>query len=225
MRLVTEERPREDLTSRARIRDSALEQFALHGFDGATIRGIAEAAGVSPGLVQHHFRSKEALRRACDDAVLDLVRRKLAGTRDGQISNPTFLAALYSSAPALIRYIARAVADGSTAGAELFDDMAAATEEFLTRTWPDRFPAGSTRLRDAATALVAQTAGMVVLHEQVARRIGLIAWDQIAAPQITLAQLDVYEALGEYVTSGVGEGIRAAVEALQDGERSKGRDR
>jgi TetR/AcrR family transcriptional regulator, regulator of cefoperazone and chloramphenicol sensitivity len=225
MRLVNEERPREDLTSRARIRDSALEQFALHGFDGATIRGIAEAAGVSPGLVQHHFRSKEALRRACDDAVLDLVRRKLAGTRDGQISNPTFLAALYSSAPALIRYIARAVADGSTAGAELFDDMAAATEEFLTRTWPDRFPAGSTRLRDAATALVAQTAGMVVLHEQVARRIGLIAWDQIAAPQITLAQLDVYEALGEYVTSGVGERIRAAVEALQDGERSKGRDR
>jgi TetR/AcrR family transcriptional regulator, regulator of cefoperazone and chloramphenicol sensitivity len=225
MRLVNEERPREDLTSRARIRDSALEQFALHGFDGATIRGIAEAAGVSPGLVQHHFRSKEALRRACDDAVLDLVRRKLAGTRDGQISNPTFLAALYSSAPALIRYIARAVADGSTAGAELFDDMAAATEEFLTRTWPDRFPAGSTRLRDAATALVAQTAGMVVLHEQVARRMGLIAWDQIAAPQITLAQLDVYEALGEYVTSGVGEGIRAAVEALQDGERSKGRDR
>jgi AcrR family transcriptional regulator len=225
MRLVNEERPREDLTSRARIRDSALEQFALHGFDGATIRGIAEAAGVSPGLVQHHFRSKEALRRACDDAVLDLVRRKLAGTRDGQISNPTFLAALYSTAPALIRYIARAVADGSTAGAELFDDMAAATEEFLTRTWPDRFPAGSTRLRDAATALVAQTAGMVVLHEQVARRIGLIAWDQIAAPQITLAQLDVYEALGEYVTSGVGERIRAAVEALQDGERSKGRDR
>jgi AcrR family transcriptional regulator len=225
MRLLAEERPREDLTGRARIRDAALEQFALHGFQGATIRGIAQAAGVSPGLVQHHFRSKEALRRACDDAVLDLVRRKLAGTRDGQISNSTFLAALYSSAPALIRYVARAVADGSAAGAELFDEIAAATEEFLSGTWPDRFPDGSTRVRDAATALVAQTVGTIVLHEQVARRMGLVAWDQIAAPQITLAQIDVYQALGEYVTSSLGEGIRAAVEALRDREGSKGRDR
>jgi AcrR family transcriptional regulator len=222
MRSIAEERPPQDITGRARIRDAALEQFAIHGFEGATIRGIAEAAGVSPGLVQHHFRSKEALRLACHEAVLDLVSRKLAGTRDGKISDPTFIAALYSSAPVLIRYVARAVADGSTAGAELFDEMAAATEEFLNGTWPDRFPAGSTRVRDAATALVAQTAGMIVLHEQVARRMGLVAWDQIATPQITLAQLDVYEALGEYVTSGLGEGIRAAVEALRDEEGSKG---
>jgi AcrR family transcriptional regulator len=82
---------REDLTGRARIRDAALEQFGVHGFDGATIRGIAEAAGVSSGLVQHHFGSKDALRRACDEAVLELVRRKLAATRTGQIADPAFL--------------------------------------------------------------------------------------------------------------------------------------
>jgi AcrR family transcriptional regulator len=222
---VAEERPREDLTGRARIRDAALEQFGIHGFDGATIRGIAEAAGVSPGLVQHHFGSKLALRRACDEAVLELVRRKLAATRDGQITNPSFLSALYSSAPALVRYVARAVADGAGAGAELFDAMAAATEGFLTSTWPARFPAGSARTRAAATALVAQTAGTLVLQEQVARRMGLIAWEQIATPQLSLAQLDVYEALGEYVTSEVGQGIRRAVEGLRDPARSEGRDR
>src|SRR4029450_2363894 len=84
MRSIGEERAPPDTTGRARIRDPALEQFALHGFEGATIRDIAEAAGVSPGLVQHHFRSKEGLRRACDEAVLDLVRRKLAGGRGGR---------------------------------------------------------------------------------------------------------------------------------------------
>lgn len=224
MRLAGDERPREDLTGRARIRDAALEQFGIHGFDGATIRGIAEAAGVSPGLVQHHFRSKEALRRACDNAVRELVRRKLDATRDGQITDPTFLAALYSSAPALVRYVARAVADGSAAGAELFDDMAAATEEFLARTWPDRFAAGSARTRDAATVLVAQAAGTIALHEHVARRMDLVAWDQIATPQIGLAQLDVYQALGEYVASGFGERMRRAVEALRGVDRSEGRD-
>ena len=221
MRLAAEERPSEDLTGRARIRDAALEQFGIHGFDGATIRGIAASAGVSPGLVQHHFRSKEALRLACDDAVRELVRRKLNATRDGQITDPTFLAALYSWAPPLVRYVARAVADGSAAGRELFDDMAAATQEFLNRTWPDRFPPGSARARDAATVLVAQAAGTIVLHEHVARRMDLVAWDQIATPRIGLAQLDVYQALGEYVASGFGERMRGAIEELQGEGRSE----
>ncbi|MGA8112556.1 MAG: TetR family transcriptional regulator, partial [Actinocatenispora sp.] len=35
----------EDLTARARIRDAAMRQFGELGFERATIRGIAEAAG------------------------------------------------------------------------------------------------------------------------------------------------------------------------------------
>jgi AcrR family transcriptional regulator len=218
------ERNRTDLTARVRIRDAALEQFATHGFDGATIRGIAEAAGVSPGLVQHHFRSKDALRRACDQAVLELVRAKVAATRTGRISDPGFLAALYSAAPPLIRYVARAAADGSSAGAELLDQMAEWTEEFLTATWPDRFPARSARTRDAAAVLVAQSAGTIVLHELVARRMGLVPWEEIATPRIGLAQLDVYETLGEYLASGFGERIREAAAGLATDGAAEGRD-
>ena len=44
------ERSAEDLTARARIRDAALRLFAERGTDGATIRDIAKAAGVSGGL-------------------------------------------------------------------------------------------------------------------------------------------------------------------------------
>jgi AcrR family transcriptional regulator len=218
---ASERRGRSDLTSRARIRDAALREFGARGFDGATIRGIAEAAGVSPGLVQHHFRSKEALRQACDEAVLDVVRRKIEAARDGTITDPGFLAGLYSAAPPLIRYVARAVADASAAGAQLLEQMATGAEEFLTHTWPDRFPAGSVRTRDAATALVAQAAGTIVLHEYVARRMGLVPWDEIATPRIGLAQVDVYEALGAYVAAGFGERLReAATEVVQ---RTEGR--
>jgi TetR/AcrR family transcriptional regulator, regulator of cefoperazone and chloramphenicol sensitivity len=60
----------DDLTARARIRDAALRQFAEQGFERSTIRGIAATAGVSPGLVRHHFGSKEALRDAVDEHVL-----------------------------------------------------------------------------------------------------------------------------------------------------------
>ncbi|MGH3750942.1 MAG: helix-turn-helix domain-containing protein, partial [Micromonosporaceae bacterium] len=57
-----EDRAHEDLTARARIRDAALRLFAERGIGPATIRDIAKAAGVSSGLVRHHFGSKEALR-------------------------------------------------------------------------------------------------------------------------------------------------------------------
>jgi AcrR family transcriptional regulator len=59
----------DDLTGRARIRDAAITCFAATGFD-ATVRAIAAAAGVSPGLITHHFGSKEALREECDAEVL-----------------------------------------------------------------------------------------------------------------------------------------------------------
>ena len=50
-----------DLTARARIRDAAIECFARQGF-AVSVRAIAAHAGVSPGLVIHHFGSKAGLR-------------------------------------------------------------------------------------------------------------------------------------------------------------------
>ena len=38
--------------------------FARHGFEGASLRGIAAAAGVDAALAAHHFGSKEALWEA-----------------------------------------------------------------------------------------------------------------------------------------------------------------
>ncbi len=65
----SEERPSSDLTARARIRDAAIACFAEQGFD-ASFRTIAARAEVSPGLITHHFGSKEALRAECDAEVL-----------------------------------------------------------------------------------------------------------------------------------------------------------
>jgi AcrR family transcriptional regulator len=43
------------------ILDAARAQFAEHGYQGATIRGIAAGAGVDPALVHHFYGSKESL--------------------------------------------------------------------------------------------------------------------------------------------------------------------
>jgi AcrR family transcriptional regulator len=49
------------LQTRAGILDAAERVFADHGFDGATIRDIAAAAGVQVGLVHHHGGGKADL--------------------------------------------------------------------------------------------------------------------------------------------------------------------
>ena len=67
----------EDRSTRALIRDEALRLFAAHGPDRVTIRQVAAAAGVSPGLVVHHFRSKEGLREAVDEHVLGVFEAML----------------------------------------------------------------------------------------------------------------------------------------------------
>jgi AcrR family transcriptional regulator len=63
---------RDDRTTRAVIRDETLRLFAASGPDAVTMRQIATAAKVSPGLVVHHFGSKEGLRREVDQYVLDV---------------------------------------------------------------------------------------------------------------------------------------------------------
>ncbi len=49
---------------------AATEAFANHGFEGADIRSIAAAAGVSPNLIRVHFGSKAELWEACLDAIV-----------------------------------------------------------------------------------------------------------------------------------------------------------
>lgn len=65
---------------------AAREAFAEKGFDGATIRGIATAAGVDPALVHHYFGTKDALFLAAVEAPADpadLLPEVLAGGPDG----------------------------------------------------------------------------------------------------------------------------------------------
>jgi AcrR family transcriptional regulator len=54
-------RPRNAAATRAAILKSARKAFAAHGYDGAGVREIAAAAGVTAMLVNRYFGSKEQL--------------------------------------------------------------------------------------------------------------------------------------------------------------------
>ena len=57
--------------ARAAILEAATRLMAAHGFDGMALQDVASAVGVSKPAVLHHFPSKEHIRRAVIDAILE----------------------------------------------------------------------------------------------------------------------------------------------------------
>ncbi|MFD0662541.1 TetR/AcrR family transcriptional regulator [Thermocatellispora tengchongensis] len=116
----------EDLTARARIRDAALQHFGRFGYERATLRGIAETAGVSPGLVRHHFGSKQGLREACDEYLIKVMHQANEQIRTGlDVGALRPVLATRAAVAPYQAYIARALAEGSATA--LFDELVRAT--------------------------------------------------------------------------------------------------
>jgi AcrR family transcriptional regulator len=119
---------RGDLTGRAVIRNVALRLFAEHGVVAVSVRQIAEAAGVSPALVLHHYGSKAGLREAVDQyaaAQFDAVFEDTGAVGEVLTTGSTasiaelFARALPEGSP-LPAYFRRLVLDGDPAGQALF---------------------------------------------------------------------------------------------------------
>jgi len=180
-----------DLNARARIRDAALLEFAEHGVRGATIRGIAAAAGVSVGLVQHHFGTKEQLREACDAHALETIRRTKQRAFDEGMGDPGFMAMAVEVALPIQRYMARALVDGSPAAAQLFDDAVAFTEELLGRGAPGMGTPNTSDLHAYAAVMTGMNVGLMVLHEHLSRALGADTLSREGYRRLALAMLDI----------------------------------
>jgi AcrR family transcriptional regulator len=121
----------EDLTGRARIRDAAIRRFGADGF-GASVRVIAADAGVSPGLVIHHFGSKDGLRAACDEHVLRLIREAEteAFTKSGPAEWLAQLSVLDEFAPG-VGYLVQTLLAGGNLAATLLARITRDAEVYL----------------------------------------------------------------------------------------------
>jgi AcrR family transcriptional regulator len=162
----------EDLTARARIRDAAMLHFGEHGFERATIRGIAETAGVSSGLVRHHFGSKQALREACDDHLSKAIGRLNDQVRaDSTLGETNYVAAARAVVGPYQRYLARALAEGSAAS--LFDEMVRLTEEWFAAADSNRPDPPDVDRRSRAAVFTAMALSITVLHQHVSRGMGV----------------------------------------------------
>lgn len=64
------------VNTKKKILEAALEQFNRRGFAQVNMKDIAEAAGISPGNLAYHFKSKESILQALYEQ-LESERQKL----------------------------------------------------------------------------------------------------------------------------------------------------
>ncbi len=130
-----------------RIRRAALKSFATKGASGTSLRSVAADAGVSLGLVQHHFETKSGLIKAVDDyvmsAVIDVVARPVSAphAKDSIADMGSRVTALLLENPDVVDYFGRALIDGSQLGNTIWDTLSA----FGTARWTARKENGEAR--------------------------------------------------------------------------------
>lgn len=200
-----------DLTGRARIRDAALLEFADRGVRGATVRGIATRAGVSPALVQHHFGTKDALRTACDEFVVEFLRRQSkAGVDEGGVADEGFMAAAFQASAVVSRYLSRALVDGSPAATRVFDELVEISERYLV----DRD--GQSDSHGRAVVYTAMRLGVTVLHEHVSRGLGAPVFTEEGSAAVARATLDIVAA--ELIPDGLADQVRAGLDHIDQAQ-------
>ncbi|MGY4424567.1 AcrR family transcriptional regulator [Bradyrhizobium sp. JR6.1] len=103
------ERPRKraeqqrSIETRAAILDAAIAEFAERGFDGASIRAIADRLGLQHPLITYHYRSKDILWRAAAEHAFSQIRAEWDRSVEEGI-DPSPLARLRQEYTTLFRY-------------------------------------------------------------------------------------------------------------------------
>lgn len=136
----------EDRSSIERIRNAALKTFGTYGTSSTSLRAVAEAAGVSVGLVQHHFTNKAGLIKAVDDHVMTVVVETISQPippppADSVAEMGTRVTRIVADHPEIADYVGRALIDGSALGTAIFDTLTA----FGIARWNQRSERDETR--------------------------------------------------------------------------------
>lgn len=207
-----------ELTTRARIRDTAIALFGRDGFERTSVRAIARESGVSAALVIHHFGSKDGLRAECTRTLVDefLGRKSDLLKPDAAATMRQWLADVEQFRPQL-DYLARLLVEDSPAADELFDALLAATAEMI------REHVGAGLMHEGsdpeATAVVVTLFGIapILAQRQLARAFGDDVLGSAGIRRLTMPILELF-------THGLYTDDRFLVMAKDALERTSGTD-
>ncbi len=184
--------------------------FAERGARAVSVRDIAVAAGVSPSLVIHHYKSKDGLKAAVDEratATLTDVVAELAQAgpiRSASASLAAKFAANLEAQPVLPAYVRRMLVDGGPAAEALFRSLFHATVKAVDALQEAGAVRSAADDPTRAAFLLVNDLAVIILREQIGGVLGIDPLSGAGMARWTETVLDVYgsglftsEALGE----------------------------
>lgn len=182
---------------KSRLLKVAMALFAERGFDSVTVRDITNAADVSVGLLNHHFGSKDGLRKAVDAHVIEQFEEVLeADSSSGSLEDTqawveAWIGKHSGEWEVSANYMRRALLEDSAWGGELF------TRFFhIARTTIDRLDAAGKVRADVDRLwlpflVVYLELGTLLLEPHIRRVLGTSGFDRELWRRRYLAYLDL----------------------------------
>ncbi|MFI9553013.1 TetR/AcrR family transcriptional regulator [Nonomuraea endophytica] len=140
---------------REQLLDAALRVFAAKGVDGASVKDLADAAGVTPGLLYRYFDSKEALVETVlkERGFLPQLRELLTADYSGRLAREV-LAELLAAFDGLLAGNAELVAVffSATRARAALAELTGEGQRLIGAFLADRVAAGELPEHDTGTA-------------------------------------------------------------------------
>ncbi|MBZ9963846.1 CerR family C-terminal domain-containing protein [Mesorhizobium sp. BR1-1-2] len=198
-RNLRREPPAAEMTREALVR-AALKLFGRQGFDGTSTREIAAEAKANIGSIAYHFGSKEGLRLAAADHIVETIQsvagQALGEARGPAIANPeTARAQLFAAlermvafvvaqpqAGEIVQFVLRELSHPTAALDRIYEGVFEPTHRRLCLLWEEATgeAAESEATRLTVFTLIGQVIYFRIGREAVMRRMG---WREIGAAE------------------------------------------
>ncbi|MFE3228605.1 TetR/AcrR family transcriptional regulator [Nocardia sp. NPDC059228] len=182
----------DDLTAKARIRNAAMDLYAEFGEERTSMRAIAAAAGVTVGLLVHHFKTKDGIRDAVEQLVVDyfaqaIERVPASGTpRDSASARDAAVEEMLKSNPAVVNYLRRALLDPTGQNGQLLERLTDLTRTELTKARDAGLVSPHRRDSTQIIDIMVRQLGQLFLQPMIDTM-----WDQVSGPDESGAEKPV----------------------------------
>lgn len=163
----------DDRTTSARLRDACIEIVSDAGAKAATARAVADRAGVSLGLIRHHFGSMGELLHACDRHVAGLVRARKEEAIAAGSAFDALGAVRATGSDHIMGYLAMRLGDDADGINDLVDVMIADAEGYITSSVEAGLMTPSADEHARAAMLTIYALGSLALHKHLGRHFDL----------------------------------------------------
>jgi AcrR family transcriptional regulator len=208
----------DDRTAKARLRDAAIEIMAESGTHGLTARGVADRAGLSPGLIRHHFGSMSELVVACDQFVAATIRMLKEQAIQGTPGFDAFSALRRPDTAHLMGYLAMRLGDDSPHINDLVDVIVDDAVSYMSDGVDRGVFAPTPDEHRRAAMLTVFALGSLVMHRHLHRLLGvdIRSADLAAQPGFAEYLRVQMEVLSGVVTPPLLAEYRAMIDNIQE---------